>query len=117
MAGSDSLRPNNQAIREGFESILDAVKDAWASVNIIASGFSTSTAKLDAWSQRVVGLDFGNLLSSVQLNENSPADLHIATAITVAGIGELILESRFPDFLARESPMLDQYREQLFLKR
>jgi len=60
----------------------------------------------------VSGFAFGTLISHAAV-DGDLSDIHIITALVSAAMAELVFESSFPDFLARESPLLDQYRKHI----
>ncbi|KAK4442554.1 hypothetical protein QBC34DRAFT_363502 [Podospora aff. communis PSN243] len=120
MAAEGSLGPSSQNIRDDFELILAGLKDACSSLDImipaIASDVSPAVAEAAAelWSQRLTGSSLHQLGSRVSADEMT--DIQFLSALAATGIAELVFESNFPDFLARESPLLDQYREHILLK-
>ena len=116
LAATDSLRPKNQTIREEFELMLSDLKDASSSVNITlpAAADVEWGSCMEAWSHRLTGSGFGQLITHCLGHDIS--EIHLITAVAAAGATELVFESSFPDFLTRASPMLDQYREQILSK-
>lgn len=116
LAANDSLRPNNQTIREEFELLLSDMKDASSSINILlpATADIEWDSHIEAWSYRLTGSGFGQLISHCL--GNGVSEIHFMTALAAAGATELVFESSFPDFLTRASPMLDQYREHILSK-
>ena len=116
LAATDSLRPKNQTIREEFELMLSDLKDASSSVNITlpAAADVEWGSCMEAWSHRLTGSGFGQLITHCLGHDIS--EIHLITAVAAAGATELVFESSFPDFLTRASPMLDHYREQILSK-
>ncbi|KAI3570927.1 hypothetical protein IWW34DRAFT_812097 [Fusarium oxysporum f. sp. albedinis] len=62
------------------------------------------------WAKRIGGCDLGSLLYHYEAAQ-IPKKV-ILVSLTAAGIFELALEKVFPEFLATDSPLLDQYRKQ-----
>ncbi|KAK4170973.1 hypothetical protein QBC36DRAFT_250419 [Triangularia setosa] len=120
LAAKRSLGSTNQNIREEFELILAGLKDACSSVDITipTTGHTVDDINqedtVEHWSQRLVSSSLCGLGSHVSANDIS--DIHFMAALAAVGIAELVFESNFPNFLARESPLLDQYREHILLK-
>ncbi|GAB1316044.1 hypothetical protein MFIFM68171_06254 [Madurella fahalii] len=104
-AETNSLKPSDRTIWQEFELIATDLKDACSSVEITIPTALTNThntiqeaKETESWTQRVARY------------------FHIVRALAAAGISELVFESKFPDFLARESPILDQYRNHILAK-
>ncbi len=129
LAAKGTLGPANPSIRDEFELILAGLKDACSSVSIVLPT-ATHNASLnygtertedskdtaaESWSQRLAGSSLGELVSRASANEGI-SDIHLMTALAAVGMAELVFESNFPDFLARESPLLDQYREHILTR-
>ncbi|KAL2131320.1 hypothetical protein VTI74DRAFT_5259 [Chaetomium olivicolor] len=112
---TNSLKPSDRSIWQEFELIATDLKDACSSVEITLPTSSISTHdETDSWAQKVARCNFNQLLSSAM--DTDVSEFHILRALAAAGIGDLVFESRFPDFLARESPILDQYRNHILAK-
>jgi hypothetical protein len=109
LATTDSVRPSDRTIWQELELIATDLKDACSSVDITIPPTSVNTSReTESWTQRIAQCSFDQFLSSAM--DADISDFHIVRALAAAGISELVFESRFPDFLARESPLLDQYR-------
>jgi hypothetical protein len=116
---TNSLKPSDRTIWQEFELIATELKNACASVeiNVPTTSSTTSTSsssahdETEAWAQRVARCSFRQLLSSA--TDTDVSEFHIVRALAAAGISDLVFESSFPDFLARESPLLDQYRHHI----
>ena len=117
---TDSLGLSRKTLRKKFEFLSIDIKDACSSVDI-TTPFSAkaandeagdSYAAVEAWIQRATpGCSFKELVSSVL--EAGGSELDVARFAAAAGMCELVFDSQFPDFLAKESPLLDQYRRQV----
>ncbi|KAK0620778.1 hypothetical protein B0T14DRAFT_497239 [Immersiella caudata] len=120
LAAKGSLGPTGRNIREDFELILAGLKDACSSLDIIIPAAASDAknvsreATAELWSQRLTGSNLYELGSRVSMDEIS--GVQFMSALAAVAIAELVFESDFPDFLARESPLLDQYREHILQK-
>ncbi|KAG7403818.1 hypothetical protein Forpe1208_v016305 [Fusarium oxysporum f. sp. rapae] len=63
------------------------------------------------WAKRIGGCDLGSLLCHCEAAQ-IPKKV-ILVSLMAAGIFELALEKVFPEFLAADSPLLDQYRKHI----
>ncbi|KAG7423423.1 hypothetical protein Forpi1262_v015432 [Fusarium oxysporum f. sp. raphani] len=72
------------------------------------TGFSHSA---NNWATRIGGCDLGSLLYHCEAAQ-IPKKV-ILVSLLAAGIFELALEKVFPEFLAADSPLLDQYRKHI----
>jgi hypothetical protein len=63
----------------------------------------------DSWARRVGGTDISDLLANAKKVEIPKFQL--VASILTAGIFDLVFKSAFPEILAIESPLLDQYRK------
>ncbi|RYC79847.1 hypothetical protein BFJ63_vAg17268 [Fusarium oxysporum f. sp. narcissi] len=63
------------------------------------------------WAKRIGGCDLGSLLCHCEAAQ-IPKKV-ILVCLMAAGIFELVLEKVFPEFLAADSPLLDQYRKHM----
>ncbi|PCD21947.1 hypothetical protein AU210_015750 [Fusarium oxysporum f. sp. radicis-cucumerinum] len=72
------------------------------------TGFSHS---VNNWATRIGGCDLGSLLYHCEAAQ-IPKKVILVSLLAV-GIFELALEKVFPDFLAADSPLLDQYRKHI----
>ncbi|KXX74365.1 hypothetical protein MMYC01_209542 [Madurella mycetomatis] len=104
-AETNSLGPSDRAIWQELELIATDIKDACSSVEITIPTAAVNThntrqeaKEADSWTRRVA------------------RRFHIVRALAAAGVSDLVFESKFPDFLARESPILDQYRNHILVK-
>jgi len=120
-AARDSLVPTNQSVREEFDLILAGLKDGCSSVSItmprVARAFDAddlNETPVLAWSRRLTGLTFREFVAGA-IDDNI-SDIHIISALTATATADLVFESSFPDFLPRESPMLDQYRQHILTR-
>lgn len=122
-AETNSLRPSDRAIWQELELIATDIKDACSSVEITIPTASITTqsnstrqetTETDSWARRAARCSFNQFLSSAA--DTDVSSLHIVRALAAAGISDLVFESKFPDFLARESPILDQYRNHILAK-
>lgn len=112
LATTDSVRPSDRTIWQELELIATDLKDACSSVDITIPPTSVNTSReTESWTERIAQCSFDQFLSSAM--DADISDFHIIRALAAAGISELVFESRFPDFLARESPLLDQYRSHI----
>jgi hypothetical protein len=120
LAAENSLGPTGRDIREDFELILAGLKDACSSLDIVLPAAASDVndgsreATAERWSQRLTGSSLYELGSRVSTDEIS--DVQFMSALVAVAIAEFVFESKFPDFLARESPLLDQYREHILHK-
>ncbi|KAK1760103.1 hypothetical protein QBC47DRAFT_366392 [Echria macrotheca] len=120
MATKSSLGRSSRDIRDDFDLILAGLKDACSSLNITIPAAVTRVdqaagqATAEHWSQRLAGSSLHELGSRVSAEEMT--DIQFMSALVAVGIAELVFESNFPDFLSRESPLLDQYREHILLR-
>lgn len=103
------------SIEQGFELIATDLWDACLSVDIAIPPTSHGTsAKTETWAQRVAQRSFSRLLASA--TDPDIDDFHIAGALAAASISDLVLESRFPNFLSWQSPLLDEYRRHVLTR-
>lgn len=116
-----SLRPTDRTIWQEFQLIATELKDACSSVEITIPPASTNTndtqqerRETNAWAHRLAGCSLDHLLSLATSTDIS--DFHVATALAGAAISDLVFTSSFPDFLARESPLLDHYRHHILTR-
>jgi hypothetical protein len=116
-----SLRPTDQTIWQEFQLIATELKDACSSVEITIPPASTDTGdtnmesrEINSWTRRLAGCPFNTLLSLAR--DTDVSDFHIATALAAAAISDLVFASKFPDFLAHESPVLDHYRTHILTR-
>lgn len=125
LASTGSLGPSTRTIWQEFECIATDVKDACASVAITIPPASTGTSAhgeqeskepdSESWMRRAAHCSLDQFLSSLAM-DTSVSEFHIIRALAAAGISNLVFESRFPDLVARESPMLDQYRKHILAR-
>ncbi|KAG7284731.1 hypothetical protein NEMBOFW57_009341 [Staphylotrichum longicolle] len=116
-----SLRPTDRTIWQEFQLIATELKDACSSVEITIppasadnNGDHQESKETNAWAQRLAGCSFNRLLSLAISTDIS--DFHLATALAGAAISDLVFTSKFPDFLARETPLLDHYRHHILTR-
>ena len=116
VTGASSLGPSDVDIREAFALIHDEIQDACSSIDIrrdmeINVQALVQNESLDRWAQHLGYESLGGLVSSVSsVSGNEKSDLEIVGSLAAVGICQLVFQSSFPDCLARESPLLDQYR-------
>jgi len=123
-ASTKSLEPSTRKIWQEFECIAMDLKDACSSVEITIATDSASNkshsgqefkgSDSESWIQRVVQCNFESFLS--RAIDTDVSNLHIIRALTAAGISDLVFESDFPNFQAKESPILDQYRKHVLAR-
>ncbi|KAK4240613.1 hypothetical protein C8A03DRAFT_31320 [Achaetomium macrosporum] len=112
---TNSLKPSDRTIWQEFELIATDLKDACSSVEItVPTSSPTTNGETDSWAQRVAHCTFSQLLTGAI--DTDVSEFHLVRALAAAGISDLVFESSFPDFLARESPILDQYRNHILAK-
>ncbi|KAL2022213.1 hypothetical protein VTK56DRAFT_5823 [Thermocarpiscus australiensis] len=124
LASTGSLGPSTRTIWQEFECIATDVKDACSSVDITIPPASTGTSAhgrqgnkepdSESWMRRAAHCSLDQFLSSAMAT--SVSEFHTIRALVAAGISNLVFESRFPDLVARESPMLDQYRKHILAR-
>ncbi|KAL2193642.1 hypothetical protein P885DRAFT_63838 [Corynascus similis CBS 632.67] len=100
------------------------LKDACSSVEITIptdsasnkshSGQEFKGSDSESWIQRMAQCNFESFLS--RAIDTNVSNLHIIRALTAAGISDLVFESDFLDFQAKESPILDQYRKHVLAR-
>ena len=117
LASTGSLGPSLRTIRQEFECIAMDVKDACSSVDITIPPASTGQGSREPdlselWMRRAAHCTVDQFLSSSPM-DTSISEPHMLRALVAAGVGYLVFESRFPDLMAGESPMLDQYRKHM----
>ncbi|KAK3292017.1 uncharacterized protein B0H64DRAFT_408729 [Chaetomium fimeti] len=125
LASTGSLGPSPRTIWQEFECIATDVKDACSSVDITIPPASAGTSahrgqgskepESESWMRRAAHCSLDQYLSSLAM-DTSVSEFHIIRALVAAGISQLVFESKFPDLVARESPMLDQYRKHIFAR-
>ena len=113
VTGASSLGPSDVDIREAFALIHDEIQDASSSIDIrrdmeINVQALVQNESLNNWAQHLGYESLGGLVSS--LPENGMSELEVVGSLAAVGICQLVFQSSFPDCLARESPLLDQYR-------
>ena len=119
MVATDSVRPSNQEIWQELGLIAADIKDACSSADMSIPSkpiddIEPSRAKLESWTRRVAQCSLDRFLASPA--DSDISDLDIVRALAAAGISELVFQTQFPDFLATESPLLDQYRRHILTK-
>ncbi|KAK4120041.1 hypothetical protein N657DRAFT_636917 [Parathielavia appendiculata] len=123
LASTGSLAPSIRTIWQELECMATDIEDACASVDITIppaptdlsthGGQEVKHTESESWSLRVAHCSLDQLFELISTTDDSVSESHIMKAIIAAGFSELVFESNFPDLLAKESPMLDQYRKHL----
>ncbi|KAK4243272.1 hypothetical protein C7999DRAFT_18360 [Corynascus novoguineensis] len=113
VANTKSLGPSTRKIWQEFECIAMDLKGACSSVEITIP--SDSTGNKPHSGQKSKGSDSESWMQRVA-QYTGVSDFHIIRALTAAGISDLVFESSFPDFQAKESPLLDQYRKHVLAR-
>ncbi|KAB5511378.1 hypothetical protein GE09DRAFT_1272229 [Coniochaeta sp. 2T2.1] len=117
---TDALGPMDKTIRKEFELINADVKDTCSSVDAGIPNATDIVARegakgaVELWARRLAHCSFGQFVASA-LNSGI-RDFDIVRSIATVGLCSLVFESRFPDFTARESPLLDQYRKHILIR-
>jgi hypothetical protein len=123
LVSTGSLGPSLRTIWQEFECISTDVKDACSSVDITIRPASPSTSAhggqgsrepdlSELWMLRAAHCSIDQFISSLSM-DTGISESHILRALVAAGIGYLVFETRFPDLVAGESPMLDHYRKHI----
>lgn len=120
LASKDALGLSDTRIREEFGLVRAEISDACSSVApirpmLIAAEYQTEqgTADVESWSQTLAKCSVHELVSSA-LRSRLPEDV-VLRSLAAVGICSLVFEPHFPDFMTTESPLLDQYRKQIFI--
>jgi len=118
---ADSLGPSDKTIREEFELINVGVKDACSSVDAgipnpadAVAGVEGTGSVVESWARRLARCSLGQLVTSAL--DSGTSDFDIIRSVTAVGLCSLVFESQFPNFTARESPLLDQYRKHVLIR-
>lgn len=120
MAETDSLRPSDKTIQDGFDLIRIDIRDACSSVDVATlisvdiQNAEHDNGAIDSWAQRLAHCSFSKLVSSAL--ESSISELEMTRSLAAVGVCDLVFESCFPNFIATESPILDQYRKHVLTR-
>ncbi|KAK2666139.1 hypothetical protein RAB80_018239 [Fusarium oxysporum f. sp. vasinfectum] len=112
---TDKLAFEATSIRTEFNRLYLTVYDTAGEICDLSSNddlpkqWSEISQLSDSWARRVGGTDISDLLANAKKVEIPKFQL--VASILTAGIFHLVFESAFPEILAIESPLLDQYRK------
>ncbi|EXL63582.1 hypothetical protein FOPG_20144 [Fusarium oxysporum f. sp. conglutinans race 2 54008] len=114
---ADRLGIINTSLPVQYDSLHSNIRDTSSAICHLSrddtlpeqrTGFSHSA---NNWAKRIGGCDLGSLLCHCEAAQ-IPKKV-ILVSVLAAGIFELALEKVFPEFLAADSPLLDQYRKHI----
>ncbi|KAF5988554.1 hypothetical protein FBULB1_1430 [Fusarium bulbicola] len=112
---TDSLAFQRTPIKAQFNCLYLGVYDTAGGICDLSSSddlpekLSDISELSDIWARRAGGAGFSDLVVSAE--KVKVPKMQLLASIQTAGIFHLVFESAFPDILAIESPMLDQYRK------
>lgn len=122
LAQTDSLGPPEKTIRNDFEQINVELVNACSTLDIAtpaSAGFQgmrvhEGDEMVEPWSRRLAQCSFSQLVASGMENELSEFDL--VRALAAVGVCAMAFESDYPGLMAREPPVLDQYRSHILTR-
>lgn len=119
---TNSLGPSERAIQDEFDQIRVELKDACSSLHIAAPSTTSlqdmqmrdDEGVVGPWAQRLAQCSFLQLASLAV--ENGVSGLEVVRSLAAVGVCDLVFESDFPHLMAKESPILDQYRKHMLAR-
>lgn len=119
MIENGSFGTSDNEIQTAFD-LESHIAGACTVLNVVDCPFPAAPARgsqralIESWSLKCSALRVEQLLSYALQNEISAYD--VVRSLSAAGLCALTLESSFPDFMASESPLLDQYRHHVLVR-
>jgi hypothetical protein len=122
LAQTDSLGPSEKTIRDDFAQIKVELENDCSSLDVTLPTTASihemrvcdGDEVVDSWTLRLAHCSFNQLISFAI--ENKVSEFDVVRALAAVGVCDMAFESNFPDLMAKESPILDQYRKHILTK-